>query len=440
VTAGILTIEVGSTITKVIAFTGDEIVGRADALTTPDDVFEGVSEALACLRATCGIGANDAGEIFASSSAAGGLRMTVHGLTWDLTAEAAKEAALGAGANAKLITAGVISERDRRKIETISPNLIMLAGGVEHGAEETVLENARILAGMDRVDCPVVFAGNVALQEDVQEVFRATGRDVYLAENVYPRYDELNVAPVRAVIQGVFARNLMIAPGMEGLRELSKGSLMPVPAACLKAAELLADAGGDCVVVDVGGATTDVHSVIDSISLDNVDPQIRSRRTVEGDLGVYVSASSVWRLMGRDGAPTPLAAIARTDGEKALSHELAEKAAEVALVRHAGRFVHGAFMPNGHIPVRGRDLRQVGLVVGTGGGLARLEGGLQHLQSALVNHRRGCLLPKHDVEIKIDRDYVMSACGSFAERHAALARKVILRSIGGWAAGERSVT
>ena len=69
--------------------------------------------------------------------------------------------------------------------------------------------------------------------------------------------------------------------------------------------------------------------------------QVPSRRTVEGDLGVFVSALSVWQAMGKTDLPSPLAEVPHTAEEKKLSGQLAEKAAELALVRHAGRFVHG---------------------------------------------------------------------------------------------------
>ena len=42
-----------------------------------------------------GIDKLEYGEMLATSSAAGGLKMTVHGLVYDMTAKAAKEAALG---------------------------------------------------------------------------------------------------------------------------------------------------------------------------------------------------------------------------------------------------------------------------------------------------------------------------------------------------------
>ena len=52
-------------------------------------------------------------EMRASSSAAGGLRMTVHGLVYDMTVKAAQEAALGAGAVLKAIPPQRMVPEDR---------------------------------------------------------------------------------------------------------------------------------------------------------------------------------------------------------------------------------------------------------------------------------------------------------------------------------------
>lgn len=426
----ILTIEIGSTITKVNAFSGTEKIDSATALTTPDQVMKGFHQAMETLSSTGDVSLNRVGEIFAMSSAAGGLRMTVHGLTREMTTRAAEEAALGAGANIAMITAGLLSAREVKKIEALQPNLIMLAGGVEYGEEETVYQNAKTIS-QTRTDAPVIYAGNVTLREDVGELFKKADKDLYIVENVYPGFDKLNIKPVRAVIQQIFSARLIIAPGIDELKKLSEGEIMPVPAACLIAAETLSAEVGDLVVIDVGGATTDVHSIVNSVSKNNLELQVPSRRTVEGDIGLFVSAGSVWEKMGRKGSPRPLKAIPGTAEEKQLSMELAAKAIEEGLVRHAGTFMHGTYLSGGGLMVKGQDLRNVKLVVGTGGGLAGLEGGINNLRKTIDNHRRNSLLPGTESQIRVDRDYVFSACGVFAGKYPDRARAIMLESIGG---------
>ena len=72
----------------------------------------------------------------------------------------------------------------------------------------------------------------------------------------------------------------------------------------LLAAEIFADTLGDALVIDVGGATTDIHSVTNG-SMEwtsrSIDPEPRAKRTVEGDLGVFVNARQVAAMAGEDG-------------------------------------------------------------------------------------------------------------------------------------------
>jgi len=96
-----LAIDFGSTYTKLVAVDCDAetLVGVVQSPTTvAQDVTHGLDRALDLLEATAGVKRSHIGVRVASSSAAGGLRMVAIGLVPDLTAEAARRAALGAGA------------------------------------------------------------------------------------------------------------------------------------------------------------------------------------------------------------------------------------------------------------------------------------------------------------------------------------------------------
>ena len=95
----VLLIDFGSTYTKVTAVDveGEVLLGRADSYTTiQTDVGEGLDNALKKLYEITG--PIEFAERYACSSAAGGLRMVTSGLVPELTAEAARQASLGAGA------------------------------------------------------------------------------------------------------------------------------------------------------------------------------------------------------------------------------------------------------------------------------------------------------------------------------------------------------
>ena len=106
----VLVAEIGSTTTIVNAFNIHtdipEFLGRGVANTTVDtDVNEGLQLAIEDLSAYLKVESVEYKEMFATSSAAGGLRMTVHGLVYEMTVRASKEAALNAGSNIHLVTA-----------------------------------------------------------------------------------------------------------------------------------------------------------------------------------------------------------------------------------------------------------------------------------------------------------------------------------------------
>ena len=156
--------------------------------------------------------------------------MTVHGLVYDMTAKAAKEAALGAGAIIHDVTAGRLRRTDLKRIRDINPNLILIAGGVDYGERDTALDNAEKIAAMG-LNVPVIYAGNIENQDEMRLIFEETGQELYIVDNVYPQIDELNVEPCRKVIQDAFEDNITHAPGMEHVRDMVNGPIIPTPGA-----------------------------------------------------------------------------------------------------------------------------------------------------------------------------------------------------------------
>ena len=435
-----LVAEIGSTTTVVSAFSGlggwpgttPALVGQGVAATSVGrgDVAVGLSEARARLEDAAGT--IEPGVTLATSSAAGGLRMTVHGLTQKMTAAAAREAALGAGAVVKYQTAGRLRDRDLRRVEEVAPSLILLAGGVEGGDCDTVLYNAERLTELGARPI-VVYAGNSVVCDDAREVLERAGFTVRLTSNVYPAIDELDIVPARAAIHDAFEEHIVHAPGMERIGELVDGRILPTPGAVLIAAELLAAAAGDLVVVDVGGATTDVHSVTDGspeLAPLMTEPQPHSKRTVEGDLGTYVSAPHVVEMLAAQERPVHLPpALPRTREEVAAALTLTHFAAVAGVQRHAGELT-ALYTPSGRqTVVRGRDLTACRLLIGTGGALTRLPGGEGILADARARDGGGQrLLPPPDARVALDRDYVFACCGALLSRFEPGAVLALLRA------------
>lgn len=442
----IIVAEIGSTTTVVSGFSGlgkdPVLVGQGQGPTTVEngDVRQGLNEALADLQQKLGAGSLEWEHIYACSSAAGGLKMTVHGLVYDMTARAAREAALGAGAVLHQLTAGAISTHDLARTREISPNIILLAGGVDYGESQIILDNARKLAAL-ALPIPLIYAGNTAIHEEIMAIFAGSPFLLTIAENVYPRIDELNIEPTRRAIQQAFEKHIVHAPGMEKIRELVDGPIQPVPGAVLNAAVTLYDCLGDLLVFDVGGATTDLHSVTpgsDEINAILLSPEPLAKRTVEGDLGVYRNAANLIGLMGQEDLTDDLEKgalanlilpIPKTEKEIAFAETLTAKAVSTALERHGGRilFLYG---PGGRIRVaRGKDLTRIKYVIGTGGALTRLPRGRELLATNLASRDPGFLGPPPEAKVLIDRHYIMAAAGVLASSHPQAAIALMLNSL-----------
>lgn len=439
-----LVADIGSTITKLSAFAGlaqpdgraARFLGQGMAVTTADagDVGIGLEAARADLESRLGIDTAGA-EWMASSSAAGGLRMTVHGLTPEMTLRAAREASLGAGAIVVFTTAGVMRADELDTVRSLGPKLILLAGGVDYGDREVVIANARALAGSG-IGAPVIYAGNRAAAAEVRRILEDGGASVFIVDNVYPRIDELNVEPVRERIQDVFSAHIVSAPGMDAVRARVVGRILPTPGAVMRATELLAGQLGNVMTVDVGGATTDVHSVTrdapehESLRL---QPEPHAKRTVEGDLGVYLNALHVLEAAGADApALDALAPMPRCEAERDTAIALTRFACRLAVARHLGRVRPSYGVYGRTVVIEGRDLSAVQFIIGTGGALTRLGAGEEILSALRREERAGAaeLMPPASARVLLDHDYLMAAAGVLAERHAAAARRLLLESLG----------
>lgn len=447
--ADVLIAEIGSTTTLVSAFdlfASPRFLGQGQAATTvlEGDVRVGLTRAIEQCKRNLHAESLEFDELLASSSAAGGLKMCVHGLVYDMTVRAAKAAALGAGAVVRQTTAGKLAQCDMTEQRAIRPNLILLAGGTDGGERETALYNAEILA-KHGTGAPVLYAGNAQNQSAMKTIFGNAGVPVYFAENVYPRLDVLNIEPVRKQIHAAFERHIVSAPGMEHIRDLVGGTILPTPGAVMEAAMLLYEEIGDLLVLDIGGATTDVHSVTngsEEIARLLTTPEPFNKRTVEGDLGLYVNAHYLVEQIGdqklsyelgldvaavlRDYRPIP-----ETSEQFQLTSRLCLEAGLTAISRHAGRLRH-YYTPQGRATAaEGKDLSLVKTIVGTGGALTRLPERERILRQLADCNAGGTMLyPKPGtMRLAFDEQYIMAAMGVMAKTYPYAAKELLMKSL-----------
>lgn len=449
----ILVAEIGSTTTLISAFNNVEedivLVGQGQYRTTiaEDDVNIGLNMALENLKQKHNIKEIEYNDFLATSSAAGGLKMSVHGLVYDMTAKAAKEAALGAGSNIQNITTGILSELDLMKLEKNKPNIILVAGGVDYGEKETALTNMRKILSL-KLDIPIIYCGNIANHDDIIFLSEEYGMSdlVTISENVYPSIDTLNVEPIRKIIHNTFEKHITKAKGMSKIRAMVKQHIIPTPGAVMEAAKLLKEDIGDLIVIDVGGATTDIHSVTEgSVEIQKIliNPEPEAKRSVEGDLGLYVNAKNIYdKLNHKDSAKklnitieeldelfTNLKPIPETQLERDFAFLLCEYATETALLRHAGDFKNLFTISGAKKMAEGKDLTSIRNVILTGGALTKLDNTKELVLDIIKRNSQTKLLPTQEINIYLDSDYILANAGIISLVNKKAALKLMRRSL-----------
>lgn len=446
----LLIAEIGSTTTVINAFNlkpCPKFIGQGQSATSilEGDVNIGLKAAILDLANSLETGGIEYNQLLATSSAAGGLKITVHGLVYDMTVKAAKEAALGAGANIKYITAGRLRDSDLKKIREIKPNIILIAGGVDYGERDTALYNSELIANLN-LDVPVIYAGNVENREEVKELFKTKDSELYIVENVYPKIDELNIEPTRKVIQKVFEKHIIHAPGMQRVRDMVNGHIMPTPGAVMEASQLLYEEIGDLITIDVGGATTDIHSVTegsDEINRILINPEPKAKRTVEGDLGVFINMHNIVKIVGKEKVSQKLnisleeleklmknhKSIPKSNLEKSFVEQLTIYAVITAIKRHAGH-LRNLYGPSGKKTLaEGKDLTKVKTIIGTGGPLTRLPNRTKILKEIGKSNKGDELLPHKDTKILIDNEYIMASLGVMSKEYPEEALELLKLSL-----------
>ena len=151
--------------------------------------------------------------------------MVTIGLVKELTAEAARQAALGAGAKLVGAFAYRLTGEDMRAIEALAPDIVLLAGGTDGGNRDVASHNGERLATA-ALDCPIIVACNRDVAEDIVARLNVAGKSATLARNVMPSFGVLDIDPARDVIRDVFIARIVHAKGIDRAAARHNGRLM----------------------------------------------------------------------------------------------------------------------------------------------------------------------------------------------------------------------
>ena len=438
-----LSIDFGSTYTKLTAIDLDkeEIISTARAMTTvKTNVLTGFNMAFEELTNDLKDKLKDYEIVkkVACSSAAGGLKIIAIGLVPELTTEAAKKAALSSGGRVVKTYAFRLSPEDIEEISSLDYDILLLTGGTNGGNREYILDNAKTLAE-NNIKKPIIIAGN----EEVKDEY-------YSSENVMPVVNKINVLPVKEVIREVFMNNIIKAKGMESIQEIVGNIIMPTPTAVMMAAEVFSQDNDDTIVIDIGGATTDVHSIgaglpkANNIQLKGMEEPY-SKRTVEGDLGMRYSALALYEATSLNKIREYLGSkdskinirenfefrhenpdfVSETEDDIIFDEMMAMLCTEIAIDRHVGT-LESIFSPMGTLFVQsGKDLTDVKYVIGTGGIINNSRDPKKILDLCLYNENNPLDLKPKYPKFLVDKTYIMSAMGLLANDYLDIAYRIM---------------
>jgi uncharacterized protein (TIGR01319 family) len=449
----------GSTVVKVtvVDLEGARVLGHGEAPTfLGGDVMVGFDAAFD--EAVSGVASlPDVTVRLSASSAGGGLRMAAVGLVEEMTGAAAHRAALNAGGRVELLLHGQLAEEDCARLDTVDPEIVLFGGGTDGGQSAQVMENARVLAA-GSWSGHVIVACNREVADAVVSIFRTTGRTVSVVDNLMPRVGAIAIDAARVEIMSTFLTHVIRGKNLSARPGFLDTITTATPEAVLSATRLLTRGTsmtpglGDVVVVDVGGATTDVHSVTSTVPSTRCRrgpllPMSEDTRTVHGDLGMRAGAVGVvdvdraWLMArsGRTNAEWELEAqrraadptwLADSPADVFTEELLGSSCVSQALMRHCGRqswvYARGESSPT--LTVMGPDLRDVAVVVGTGGVIVHSKDPTRVLDPALERAANACMSPQ-DKRVVIDRDYVLAAGGLLRQLDDDLAFQLLMHAL-----------
>lgn len=456
--ANFLLIDFGSTFTKLCAIDSEaeDIIQTASDFTTVDtDISSGYHKALNKLFEKVGHKI-EFDQVIACSSAAGGLKMAAIGLVEELTVEAAKRVCLGAGAKVDLVLSHHITKSETKRIIDEKIDIVLLAGGANGGNTECVIFNAEMLGKMG-VKIPVIFAGNKSAQDEILEIFEKYEMDGYICENVMPRINVLNIESARDRIRDIFLKKIIEAKGIKKIESEIDEVILPTPNAVLEAAKLLSkgylnESGlGDLVVVDIGGATTDMYSMCNTtrrndVLLSGLEEPF-AKRTVEGDLGMRYSAPGIIKSLSKQEVEfinfekevdiqkevetrfNDVKSLPQNQHDEFIDQFLAEMCAYRAMHRHCGR-IEEVFTPLGVVYSQvGKDLTDIKYVIGTGGVIINSKHPTKILKRTTNILNNKTELRPSDPDFYVDVRYIMASMGLLSQKNPLLALKILKKYI-----------
>ena len=423
-----LLVDGGSTYTKLhLVDTNKNVIlaGASSYTTVETDVREGFNKAYKKLREISDVKYD---KILGCSSASGGLKVIAIGFSKSLTTDAARLASLSSGARILNVYSYELKDEQVEEIKSAGADIIVLCGGTDHGNRDNIIYNAKKLA-KGSVKTPVVVAGNIDTHEEIRDIFNKADVPCDFTENVMPTTNTINYRPLRQTIGDLFIKTIAHAKGIDLLSKDFE-ILLPTPVAVQKAMSVYAKYLDKVILsVDIGGATTDIHSIGKTYYGEEnvISPPIDEpyeKRTVEGDMGMRYSATALYESVGdepflkfgiKDAKEKTEFRFNHTnyipdnDEDLFFDNVLCYIATHTSLMRHVGHIKKIKTPTRTIYEQYGKDLRPAEMFIGTGGSLINSDDPKKIL-SAIRDLDEKYLINR-DVKCYLDKEYILSSAG-----------------------------
>lgn len=366
---------------------------------------------------------HDIKDICICSSANGGIKVGVISRSIKFSGSIAKNLCSSAGAN--IVYGNSFAHLQNKKNQHV--DILIVAGGVDGYDLPKLKDELRKIDFSDYSFDSLIYCGNSKYFDIITEKFPAA----LFVEN--PMDDSLKIRNEELLnkIRSAYLDNLIDKKGIKKIVSLSSVPVWPTPAVVnLAYSNILSNRSDYCyafplVVIDIGGATTDIHYGSElCFDVTQVKPFRSTNRHVFTDVGVFTSKESTFnRLRYNDLLPDFLSVVSGNQATDKLM-EILDGGRDHSLLFAACFFL--AFYRLTHNSQEDEtpelNLQKAGAVLITGGAS-------QCLDAKLAGNLLNLLLPnkyKDKIPIYLDDDYHLWSHGlSLIEpNYARLSEKI----------------
>lgn len=239
----------------------------------------------------------DGEELLICSSANGGLRVGILCLSRQFSGAALRNQVLLAGANPIYL-----HEFDEEASSSAPVDILLIGGGIDCDDGQPLLDRIEKL-DLDRFSYrSLMYAGN----RHAAPLLKKRFPDVHIVPN--PLSDTLTAphASVFEAVRDAYLADIVHKDGVSELGKLCKAGVRPTPEVVNRGFQRglsnrsTFDLAGASVVVDIGGATTDLHYTVEIVREDSEEmpqPGASMARYVFTDLGVVASRDTTLAQM-----------------------------------------------------------------------------------------------------------------------------------------------